>query len=192
MTEDFFPGNAAIVDAPSSPGQYTEEILSLEDLSLSSSHSSVMIEWDLLSSAHSSEWDIVSEVLDLQSVKSFDSLPFSYKDALLVKQSSMTAAGRPVINKKHQTLVKRDTMILVVQQDKDTSTEGEENYDPFFILNGHKGARGGRAISMFNTNQRHAPQGNPHRNRENRDMRRRARRYLKTDVGSTMNAMRNY
>jgi len=129
-------------------------------------------------SSKNSEWDIISDVQELHSVFSFESLPFSYKDALLMKQSTEGA----------QVSVKDDKEMKVVTtvpktQRGDAVFVDEENHDSFFILNGCKGSRGGRLSCMFNTNQRHARRGyTPYRSRENRDRRRRARRCAKVDL----------
>ncbi len=158
--------------------------ISLDDISLPSSISSqdqIRNEWDVLSLETKSDWDVVTDAPELHSVFSFESLPFSYKDALLMKPSATTDASMfdntSIESKQGETPMKKSMVPRNLPEN--ILLEDDEYHDAFFIMDGYKDARGGKSICMFNTNQRHSRYVDPYKTREHRNSRRRARRNLK-------------
>merc|ERR1712012_1052084 len=142
-----------------------------------------------------------SEVPEIQSVFSFDSLNFSYKDALLMNKKSkkntaastshpalLHALDRPAL---HQIMA-RDQLDKLNSDPRTKapppSTIREdgvgEQYDSFFLRDGQKDGRGGKSTQMFKNNKRSTRPLFAQKSRDKLDSRRSGRRHLKEYTSS--------
>jgi len=139
-------------------------------------------DWDIISETNS-EWDIVTNV---QSVYSYDSFHFSYKDALLMKKNMASTLDTEPDQATFVTM--RPAAPRTTCPVKEGAESDDDYFDAFFIHEGHKFARGGKASLMFNTNHRtcqlHPPKFHERSRRDDRrrDGRHQNRRILKATM----------
>lgn len=156
--------------------------------------------WDLLSAAaHSDCWDLVSEPSCLSNAEGFESLEFSYKDALLYQGKNASHAPN---KDKEQTKENKFMKIKDTAEHHYCAKVNEQygsncpSFDAFSIMNGYKGARGGKSTCLFK-NYKRTSKGDPWRcldthnystrlspSRYNRDYRRRSRHNRKKGQGN--------
>jgi len=167
----------------------------LEDMTISDNTSTT-------STRTTSEWDIITdrEAPEIRSVMSFDSLHFTYKDALTMTQPPVipelperraaiqTRAKNkkkqaPHQQKKHDVAGSKPSLGQEGEECDDISSMMNEEYDSFFMLDGCKGGRGGKTLRMFRKDGRTPKhQGHPYKAMCDRDDRRRSRRSLKESL----------
>lgn len=145
--------------------------------------------WENISQVEmTDDYDLMS---DLQSVQSFDSFQFSYKDMVKMRKESPTPAEQKIIQRhKDLSLLQTDKSKNSPDERDDAeqeylnSTNTTEQWDDQAFVNGYKLGRGGKAKFMFNTNQRNSNQKRHpnHIYREKKDSRRRSRRVLKAST----------
>ena len=143
--------------------------------------------WENISQVEmTDDYDLMS---DLQSVQSFDSFQFSYKDMVQMRKESPTPAEQKIIQRH------KDLLSLESDQRKTSSAGTEDDteheyledvsstvqWDEQAFVNGYKLGRGGKAKFMFNTNQRNLNQKRHPKNvyQQKKDSKRRNRRALK-------------
>lgn len=145
--------------------------------------------WENISQVEmTDDYDLMS---DLQSVQSFDSFRFSYKDMVTMRKESPTPAEQKIIQ-RHKDLLslgtdQRKTLSAGTDDSEQEYLEGISStvqWDEQAFVNGYKLGRGGKAKFMFNTNQRNANQKRHPKNiyREKKDSKRRNRRALKASA----------
>ena len=110
--------------------------LDLEAIKISKTMQNEECDWSLVSDDKES-WDVIS---DVQSVQSFSSsIPFSYKDAILMK----TGSGEQVVSSRADTSLPSEQCRKKPAEDtvKDDKSN-EQIYDSISLRDGYKGGRG--------------------------------------------------